>query len=150
MIDWYVKLLVNHPRKVIATVVLLCSSTILIPYFIGRLPEFSHPELGFETRGTEIGNRQVTWDNLIKALEKGTEIIDDITRIPTNILPQQYKDIEIKNEVLVNRKNLNSDMESTSTDLKKLLPQTSPLDDEVFEETEIMTQRNDKTDERID
>jgi len=45
----------------------------------------------------------VTWDNLIKALEKGTEIIDDITRIPTNILPQQYKDIEIKNEVLVNR-----------------------------------------------
>lgn len=42
------------------------------------------------------------------------------------------------------QKNLNSDMESTSTDLKKLLPQTSPLDDEVFEETEIMTQRNDK------
>jgi len=41
----YVKLLVNHPRKVITIVVLLCSSTILIPYFIGRLPEFSHPEL---------------------------------------------------------------------------------------------------------
>lgn len=39
------KLLVNHPRKVIATVLLLCTSTMLIPYFIGRLPEFSHPEL---------------------------------------------------------------------------------------------------------
>jgi len=57
---------------------------------------------GFETRGTEIGNRQVTWDNLIKALEKGTELIDDITRIPTNILPQQYKDMDYKkNDVLV-------------------------------------------------
>lgn len=41
----YVKLLVNHPRKVIATVMVICSSTILIPYFVGRLPEFSHPEL---------------------------------------------------------------------------------------------------------
>lgn len=40
--------------------------------------------------------------------------------------------------------NLNSDMESTSTDFKKFLPQTSPLDDEIFDETEIMTQRNDK------
>lgn len=57
---------------------------------------------GFETRGTEIGNRQVTWDNLIKALEKGTELIDDITRIPTNILPQQYKDIDLrKNDIIV-------------------------------------------------
>jgi len=35
-------------------------------------------------------------------------------------------------------------MDSKSTDIKKFLPQTSPLDDEVFEETEIMTQRNDK------
>lgn len=40
--------------------------------------------------------------------------------------------------------NLNSDMESTSTDFKKFLPQTSPLDDEIFDETEIMIQRNDK------
>ncbi|XP_027851991.2 protein dispatched isoform X2 [Aphis gossypii] len=144
MIDWYVKLLVNHPRKVITIVVLLCSSTILIPYFIGRLPEFSHPELGFETRGTDIGNRQVTWDNLMKALEKGTELIDDITRIPTHVLPQHYKDIDFrKNDVLVNF-NLNSDADSKSTDIKKFLPQTSPLDDEIFEETEIMTQRNDK------
>lgn len=39
------KLLVNHPRKVIATIVLLCSSTIVIPYFIGSLPQFAHPEL---------------------------------------------------------------------------------------------------------
>lgn len=35
-------------------------------------------------------------------------------------------------------------MDSTSADIKKFLPQTSPLDDEVFEETEMMTQRNDK------
>lgn len=58
---------------------------------------------GFETRGTDIGNRQVTWDNLMKALEKGTELIDDITRIPTHILPQHYKDIDFrKNDILVN------------------------------------------------
>lgn len=42
------------------------------------------------------------------------------------------------------QKNLNSDVDSKTTDIKKFLPQTSPLDDEVFEETEIMTQRNDK------
>lgn len=30
-------------------------------------------------------------------------MIDDITRIPTNILPQQYKDMDYKkNDVLVN------------------------------------------------
>lgn len=51
---------------------------------------------GFETRGTEIGNRQVTWDNLIRVLDKGTELIDDITRIPSNILPQHYGDIDLR------------------------------------------------------
>lgn len=55
---------------------------------------------GFETRGTEIGNRQVTWDNLIKALEKGTELIDDLTRLPSNILPQHYEDMNLrKNDI---------------------------------------------------
>lgn len=49
---------------------------------------------GFETRGTIIGNRQVTWDNLIRVLERGTELIDDITRIPAKFLPKYYKDIE--------------------------------------------------------
>jgi len=39
----------------------------------------------------------------MKALEKGTELIDDITRIPTHILPQHYKDIDFrKNDILVN------------------------------------------------
>lgn len=57
---------------------------------------------GFETRGTEIGNRQVTWDNLIKALEKGSELVDDVTRIPTNILPQHYSDMDLrKNDIIV-------------------------------------------------
>lgn len=41
----YVKLLVNHPRKIIVTVLLICSSTILIPCIVGRLPQFSQPEL---------------------------------------------------------------------------------------------------------
>jgi len=37
-------------------------------------------------------------------------------------------------------------MENTSEDFKKLLPHTTVLDDEVFEETEIMTMisRNDE------
>lgn len=48
---------------------------------------------GFETRGTEIGNRQITWDNLIRILEKGTELIDDVTRIPGNIIPLRYQDM---------------------------------------------------------
>lgn len=57
---------------------------------------------GFETRGTEIGNRQVTWDNLIKALEKGTELVDDVTRIPTKVLPQHYGDMDLrKNDIVV-------------------------------------------------
>lgn len=35
-------------------------------------------------------------------------------------------------------------METTSEDVKKLLPHTTLLDDELFEETEMMTLRNDK------
>lgn len=35
-------------------------------------------------------------------------------------------------------------MENTSEDFKKLLPHTTILDDEVFDETEIMTSRNDE------
>lgn len=58
---------------------------------------------GFETRGTEIGNRQVTWDNLIKALEKGTELIDDVTRIPTNMLPQHYTDMALRKIDIINQ-----------------------------------------------
>ncbi|VVC45685.1 Protein patched/dispatched,Sterol-sensing domain [Cinara cedri] len=144
MFDWYVKVLVNHPRRVITIVVLLCTSTILIPYLMGRLPQFSHPELGFETRGTEIGNRQVAWDNLIKALEKGTELIDDITRIPSNMLPQHYSDMVLRKIDVINKiTNLNSDMKTTNENKKILLPHTTELEDETFEETE-MTLRNDK------
>lgn len=44
----------------------------------------------------------MAWDNLIKALEKGTELIDDVTRIPVNILPQHYGDIDLrKNDILL-------------------------------------------------
>lgn len=57
---------------------------------------------GFETRGTEIGNRQVTWDNLIKALEKGIELIDDVTRIPVSVLPKSYEDVDLrKNDIVI-------------------------------------------------
>lgn len=34
-------------------------------------------------------------------------------------------------------------METTSEDVKKLLPHTTALDDELFEETEMMTLKND-------
>jgi len=73
----------------------MLSFNVLIKYFL-LLSQ------GFETRGTEIGNRQVTWDNLIKALEKGTELIDDVTKIPINFLPKHYGDIDLrKNDIVI-------------------------------------------------
>lgn len=35
-------------------------------------------------------------------------------------------------------------METTSEDIKKSLPHTTVLDDEIFEEADVMTLRNDK------
>lgn len=40
--------------------------------------------------------------------------------------------------------NLNHNIDNPSEDVKKILPHTTVLDDEVFEESEIMTLRNDK------
>lgn len=39
---------------------------------------------------------------------------------------------------------MNHNTETPGEDVKKLLPHTSALDDEVFEETELLTFRNDK------
>ncbi|XP_050532360.1 protein dispatched [Daktulosphaira vitifoliae] len=145
IVDWYVKLVVNHPRKIIAIVIFFGVSSILVPYSIGRLPEFSHPELGFETRGTDIGDRQVAWDNLIKTLEKGTELLDDVTRVPINILPQNYEEMTNKKEDKVKQlENSQLNVENLSDDSKISVLQTPLLDDEVFEETEVMTLKNDK------
>lgn len=39
------KLLINYPSKVIVIVILLCGSTMMVPYLAGSLPQFSHPRL---------------------------------------------------------------------------------------------------------
>lgn len=39
---------------------------------------------------------------------------------------------------------MNSNLETTSEDIKKILPHTTVLDDEILEETEMITLRNDK------
>lgn len=61
---WYYKLLAHRPHLVLLLTGVLCVACIIVS-LTKKIPDFSDPTLGFEARGTELGQRMTAWHNLL-------------------------------------------------------------------------------------
>ncbi|KAJ7341042.1 hypothetical protein JRQ81_004712 [Phrynocephalus forsythii] len=62
----YAALIADWPVVVLGMCTVLIVVCALIGILVPDLPDFSDPLLGFEPRGTAIGQRLVTWNNMVK------------------------------------------------------------------------------------
>ncbi|XP_070257135.1 protein dispatched homolog 1 isoform X2 [Myotis yumanensis] len=62
----YAALLADWPVVVLGVCTVLIVVCALVGVLVPELPDFSDPLLGFEPRGTTIGQRLVTWNNMVK------------------------------------------------------------------------------------
>lgn len=62
----YAELIADWPVVVLGVCTVLIVTCTLVGVLVPELPDFSDPLLGFEPRGTTIGQRLVTWNNMVK------------------------------------------------------------------------------------
>uniref|UniRef100_A0A665WHI2 Protein dispatched homolog 1 n=1 Tax=Echeneis naucrates TaxID=173247 RepID=A0A665WHI2_ECHNA len=62
----YAELIADWPVVVLGVCTVLIVVCALVGVLVPDLPDFSDPLLGFEPRGTAIGQRLVTWNNMVK------------------------------------------------------------------------------------
>ncbi|XP_023375874.1 protein dispatched homolog 1 [Pteropus vampyrus] len=62
----YAALIADWPVVVLGLCTVLIVVCALVGVLVPELPDFSDPLLGFEPRGTTIGQRLVTWNNMVK------------------------------------------------------------------------------------
>ncbi|CAG5927864.1 unnamed protein product [Menidia menidia] len=62
----YAALIADWPVVVLGVCTVLIVVCALVGILVPDLPDFSDPLLGFEPRGTAIGQRLVTWNNMVK------------------------------------------------------------------------------------
>ncbi|KAM5302152.1 protein dispatched homolog 1 isoform 1-T3 [Glossophaga mutica] len=62
----YAALIADWPVVVLGMCTVLIVTCALVGVLVPELPDFSDPLLGFEPRGTTIGQRLVTWNNMVK------------------------------------------------------------------------------------
>ncbi|XP_064196894.1 protein dispatched homolog 1 isoform X2 [Anguilla rostrata] len=62
----YAALIADWPVVVLGVCTVLIGVCALVGVLVPELPDFSDPLLGFEPRGTAIGQRLVTWNNMVK------------------------------------------------------------------------------------
>lgn len=62
----YAQLIADWPVVVLGVCTVLIVVCALVGILVPDLPDFSDPLLGFEPRGTAIGQRLVTWSNMVK------------------------------------------------------------------------------------
>ncbi|XP_056284267.1 protein dispatched homolog 1 isoform X2 [Pseudoliparis swirei] len=62
----YAELIADWPVVVLGVCTVLIVVCALVSVLVPDLPDFSDPLLGFEPRGTVIGQRLVTWNNMVK------------------------------------------------------------------------------------
>ncbi|KAL4630543.1 hypothetical protein GN956_G15873 [Arapaima gigas] len=66
LIHSYAELIADWPVVVLGVCTVLIVVCALVGILVPDLPDFSDPLLGFEPRGTAIGQRLVTWNNMVK------------------------------------------------------------------------------------
>ncbi|KAK4871478.1 hypothetical protein RN001_015602 [Aquatica leii] len=86
--NWFAHILVHHSLVVLIGVAVFSVSCLVIPFTLKALPDFSDPQMGFETRGTVLASRITAWKNL----EKSTKLSG-----PFAVNPKEF--LERKNNV---------------------------------------------------
>uniref|UniRef100_A0A0K8TSG4 Putative patched transmembrane receptor n=1 Tax=Tabanus bromius TaxID=304241 RepID=A0A0K8TSG4_TABBR len=75
--QWFYKLLTQRSCVIIAFLTILSSICILVALKTSKLPDFSDPSLGFEARGTWLGERITAWQNLLEELKPAGKLVDN-------------------------------------------------------------------------
>lgn len=65
MFSAYARFIVRHSYIFLFIIVVISTLLTIIPLVCHNLPSFSEPIIGFETRGTNLGQRFIAWENLI-------------------------------------------------------------------------------------
>ncbi|XP_063707430.1 protein dispatched isoform X2 [Culicoides brevitarsis] len=129
---FYYKLLTNRPHILILAVILFSGSCIIAGYTFNKLPDFSDPTIGFESRGTIIGEKLTAWKNLLSDNKL-------LVANPKELL--LAAEIEkINNKQLQRRKNINQ-LKLNKIQNKYQLNQSQIKNDENF----INIERRDRT-----
>ncbi|XP_030376547.1 protein dispatched [Scaptodrosophila lebanonensis] len=68
--NWYYHVLARRPYLVVTAIAVNCVACIIVALCFNKLPDFTDPTLGFETRGTEIGKRLTAWHNLLQESDR--------------------------------------------------------------------------------
>ncbi|KAK9498561.1 hypothetical protein O3M35_003165 [Rhynocoris fuscipes] len=67
---WFARVFAHHPFIVLTAMTVFSLTCLLISFTTIRPPNFKEPQLGFETRGTEISQRLTAWENLREAVQQ--------------------------------------------------------------------------------
>ncbi|XP_074655965.1 protein dispatched homolog 1-like isoform X2 [Tubulanus polymorphus] len=74
----YSRILAHYPAVVIAAICVLSIACLVVILTAGEMPKFQDPKAGFEPRGTEIGRRIKSWNNLLDS----TVTVDTLPSYP--------------------------------------------------------------------
>lgn len=74
---WYYKLLAQRPYLILLFTGTFCVACIVVSLTTQRFPDFSDPTLGFEARGTELGQRMTAWHNLLEETSPQGQLVSN-------------------------------------------------------------------------
>ncbi|XP_044742091.1 protein dispatched [Chrysoperla carnea] len=83
---YFTRIISHHPYIIAFTSFLFSLYCVYSSIYVIPVPNFSDPQLGFETRGTTLSNRYVTWTNLLKEL-KPSGLLKQFPKINQQIIP---------------------------------------------------------------
>ncbi|XP_068156091.1 LOW QUALITY PROTEIN: protein dispatched [Drosophila tropicalis] len=86
--NWYYHVLARRPYLVVCSIAVYCVACIIVALILNKLPDFSDPTLGFETRGTEIGKRLTAWHNLLQECDGNGALFPN----PSDLLEKLHYD----------------------------------------------------------
>ncbi|XP_065203153.1 protein dispatched isoform X2 [Planococcus citri] len=81
---WFSRVITTYPLVILGVISVTCIVTFYVSFHDRKLPDFEDPQLGFETRGTQISQRLVAWDKLMDE----SKPYGSLTMDPSELLPK--------------------------------------------------------------
>ncbi|XP_017777353.1 PREDICTED: protein dispatched-like [Nicrophorus vespilloides] len=79
----------NHPYLLVAILTTVSITCLVVPATLKSLPNFSDPQMGFETRGTDLAKKLTTWKNLLESSKYSGQFVSN---------PKEY--LQTKNYII--------------------------------------------------